>query len=211
MEQCGCFLAMLHQTVTSSPPCHTGVYCFAIFLNHLPVLLYTVKYAGCDLIPYIPLQIRAVSVQDYPGNSCKAASPQLISQWMSRELSYALEWVLQTTVYHSLTLSHLLNMFDMQNTWLGFSDNVLSCICHGHGAPVTGARSCLSIQQRAAECKCYVFNHGAIIMQQEFWPLLSFLCSLRAVVLRGSGTGQNQDKGKCSKSNGIESQVCDRF
>lgn len=86
------------------------------------IVIYTVKYAGCDLIPYIPLQIRAVSVQDYPGNSCKAASPQLISLWMSRELSYALERVLQTTVYHSLTLSHLLNMFDMQNTWLGFSD-----------------------------------------------------------------------------------------
>lgn len=47
--------------------------------------MYTVKYAGCDLIPYIPVQIRAVSVQDYPGNSCNAASPQLISLWMSGE------------------------------------------------------------------------------------------------------------------------------
>lgn len=49
------------------------------------ILLYTVKYAGRDLIPYIPVQIRAVSVQDYPGNSCNAASPQLISLWMSGE------------------------------------------------------------------------------------------------------------------------------
>lgn len=49
------------------------------------IVIYTVKYVGCDLIPYIPAQIRAVSVQDYPGNSCNAASPQLISLWGSEE------------------------------------------------------------------------------------------------------------------------------
>lgn len=48
------------------------------------IVTYTMKYAVCNLIPYIPVQIRAVSVQDYPANSCNAASPQLISLWMSR-------------------------------------------------------------------------------------------------------------------------------
>lgn len=48
------------------------------------IVIYTVKYTGCDLIPYIPVQIRAVSVQDYFSNSYNAASPQLISLRMSR-------------------------------------------------------------------------------------------------------------------------------
>lgn len=49
------------------------------------IVIYTEKYADCYLILYIPVQIRAVSVQDYPSNSCNAASPQLISLWMSAE------------------------------------------------------------------------------------------------------------------------------
>lgn len=66
--------------VTSSPTCCIGVYYFAISSNHLPAFFArSVKYAYRDLIPHIPAQIRAVSVQDYPGNSCNAASPQLIS------------------------------------------------------------------------------------------------------------------------------------
>lgn len=54
-----------------------------LFFN-LPasIVIHTQKYAGCNLILYIRAQIRAVSVQDYPANSCNAASPELISLWM---------------------------------------------------------------------------------------------------------------------------------
>lgn len=78
------------------------------------------KYAGCDLIPYIPVQIRAVSVQDYPGNSCNAASPQLISPWMSAESQVILPKLQRKP--HLLTLSLPRHMFGMQKAWRGFSD-----------------------------------------------------------------------------------------
>lgn len=43
-----------------------------------------------------------------------------MDEW--RELSYTRAPAPLTIVYHSLTFSHLLSTFDMQNTWLGFSD-----------------------------------------------------------------------------------------
>lgn len=72
--------------MTSSPSLsHWGILLCYFLEPPASIVIYTVKYAGCDLIPYIPVQIRAVSVQDYAGNSCNAASPQLISLWMSGE------------------------------------------------------------------------------------------------------------------------------
>lgn len=73
------------RTLGPRPRTHRGVLPRCFLEPPASIVMYTVKYTGCDLIPYIPVQIRAVSVQDYPGNSCNAASPQLISLWMSGE------------------------------------------------------------------------------------------------------------------------------
>lgn len=99
---------------------HWGILLLYFLEPPASILICTVKYAGCDLIPYIPVQIRAVSVQDYPDNSCNAASPQLISPWMSAESRVILP-KLQCTP-HLLTFSQPHNLFGMQNTWRGFSD-----------------------------------------------------------------------------------------
>lgn len=139
------------------------------------IVICTVKYADCDLIPYIPVQIRAVSVQDYPGNSCNTASPQLISLWMSGE-----SWVIHQRGLPKLQCIipladlHLLYAFGMQKTWLGFSF-LTACLVFIMGIRLRWLRcgACLSIERLAAECKWHICNHQAIIMQSEFQSSLS--------------------------------------
>lgn len=104
---------------TSSPRWSLLLCCF--LQPPVSILVYTGKYASCDLIPYIPAQIRAVSVQDYPGNSCNAASPQLISLRMSGESGVILKHELPEL--HCIVpphISHLLDAFGMQKARRGF-------------------------------------------------------------------------------------------
>ena len=162
------------------------------------IVMYTVKYASCDLIPYIPVQIRAVSVQDYPGNSCNAASPQLISLRMSEE-----SWVthqrelpkLQCIIPSQLSTSSDLVWY-AKDTARVFCLNGLSCIYYGHTAPVIEVWSRLSGERRAAECKWRTCNHQAIIMQSEFQSSLSSGFCLKVTMLqRGEKSGgYNQNK-----------------
>lgn len=204
--QCGdvrstCWLPRKYKSACSLIPPHCNLFTtsphwsllLCYFLQPpVSILVYTVKYAACDLIPYIPAQIRAVSVQDYPGNSCNAASPQLISLWMSGESGVILKPELPEL--HCIVpshISHLLDAFGMQNARRGFFWlNGLLCIYHGHAAPVIGVRSRLSTVRRAAECKWLICNHRAIIMQSESRSSLSSRCCLEALMLQwGCGAG----------------------
>lgn len=126
--------------VTSSPRHRSGVYYFAISSNHLPAFsARAVKYAYRDLIRCIPAQIRPVSVRDYPGNSCNAAPPQLISpaderrERESYSVSFAGKKILIRSIRFGMqnraVAGYLFIFFSYISFWSRL--NGLLCIYHG--------------------------------------------------------------------------------
>lgn len=160
--------------VTSSPTQRIGVYYFAISSNHLPAFFArTVKYAYRDLIPRIPAQIKAVSVQDYNGNSCNAALPQLISHADERQERRVTLCVFSRENFLSARLISVCKPCGRQGIYLFiylfYPDLTVCCaFITGHAVLVIGVRSRLPAGRgRGVECKWLICNHGLIITPSE--------------------------------------------